>query len=212
MPWVRFDDQFPIHRKVKRLSDPAYRLHTEAIFWCARNLTDGFVPAEDLPDVASARRPLKFIPELMGRGSWHQAGAVCESESCPAHVDNRPEAVDDGWLIHDYFDYQPSKQKVDRERKAKALRQSRWLDKRREQIDASGDASIDAAPPRPAPKEAGRGERHPRPGASGRAHPSGSPVRAVPNWCGKCDERTRQVDPDQPRRCPDCHPLREEAS
>lgn len=56
MPWVRFDDQFPIHRKVDGLSDAAYRLHTSAIFWCARNLTDGFVSEEDLDGVTARVR------------------------------------------------------------------------------------------------------------------------------------------------------------
>ena len=57
MPWVRFDDLFPENRKVRRLPDPAYRLHVEAIFWCARNLTDGFIPADELPDVSNVRSP-----------------------------------------------------------------------------------------------------------------------------------------------------------
>jgi hypothetical protein len=213
VPWVRFDDQFPIHRKVKGLGDPAFRLHAEAIFWCARNLTDGYVPAADLPDLATARRPLKLVPELVSRGNWHQAGQACKSESCPAHADRQPESARNGWIIHDYFEYQPSKAKVERERKAKAGRQQRWLEKQRHTEDASIDASQDAAPPRPAPKEAGAGEKHPRRGAPGRANPAGSPVRAVPKWCGKCDEATRLMDPDRPRRCPNCHPLRnEEAS
>ena len=204
MPWVRFDDQFPIHRKVEGLSDAAFRLHISAIFWCARNLTDGFVPVEDLESAVPRRmrRPGKFVAELVARKLWVE--------------------VDDGWQIHDYLDFQPSREKVERERKAKAERQARWLEKRRKQgqrrdspvdIDASGDASHDASkdaapyPPRP---EGGGGVYAPKRGASGRAGPSGSPVRAVPDWCGKCDERTRQINPDMPKRCPDCHPLRDE--
>lgn len=132
MPWVRFDDQFPIHRKVKGLSDAAYRLHTEGIFWCARNLTDGYVPTADLSDLATARRPLKFLPELVARGNWHLADEVCESEKCPAHVDNRPASVGDGWLIHDYFDYQPTKAKVLEERAKNAERQKRHRDRHRD--------------------------------------------------------------------------------
>jgi hypothetical protein len=30
-----------------------------------------------------------------------------------------------------------------------------------------------------------------------------------PPWCGSCDEQTRLVGDDIPRRCPDCHPLKE---
>jgi hypothetical protein len=205
MPWVRFDDQFPIHRKVEGLSDAAFRLHISAIFWCARNLTDGLVPVEDIDSATprKMRRPGKFIAELVGRGLWIE--------------------VDDGWQIHDYLDFQPSREKVERERKAKAERQQRWLEKRRQQghrrgstvdIDASGDASHDAskddAPYPPRPEGGGGGDAPAASGAAGRAERKRPAVRAVPAWCGKCDERTRQIDPDAPRRCPNCHPLRDQ--
>lgn len=37
------------------------------------------------------------------------------------------------------------------------------------------------------------------------------PLKAVPAWCGECDEGTRlSGDPDRPRRCPNCHPLRDQ--
>ena len=28
----------------------------------------------------------------------------------------------------------------------------------------------------------------------------------MPQWCGQCNERTRFLDTEPPRRCPDCHP------
>jgi hypothetical protein len=28
-----------------------------------------------------------------------------------------------------------------------------------------------------------------------------------PEWCGKCDERTRMIGEDNPQRCPDCNPM-----
>lgn len=132
MPWVRFDDQFTVHRKVSGLSDPAFRLHSEAIFWCARNLTDGFVLAADLPVLATARRPLKFVPELVSRCNWHEAASVCSSKKCPAHLDHRPESLGDGWLIHDYFEYQPTKAKALEERAKNAARQQKWRDAQKE--------------------------------------------------------------------------------
>jgi hypothetical protein len=93
MVWVRFDDQFPIHRKVDGLSDAAFRLHVSAIFWCVRNLTDGLVPEEDL-DIVSARvrSPQRFAAELVRRKLW------CQTE--------------DGWLIHDFLEFQPSRAEV----------------------------------------------------------------------------------------------------
>jgi hypothetical protein len=141
MPWVRFDDEYPENRKIKRLSDSAYRLHSEAIFWCARHLTDGFVPADELDDVTNVRRPAKLLPDLMQRRLW--------------------EPVEGGWLIHDYLEYQPSAEKVREEREARKKRQERWLAKKRNGKDASASASEDAShdaskddapyPPRPVP-------------------------------------------------------------
>lgn len=39
-------------------------------------------------------------------------------------------------------------------------------------------------------------------------------VVPMPQWCGGCDSRTRQVELDDDRiaRCPVCHPLRRSAS
>lgn len=104
MPWVRFDDQYPIHRKVAGLSDTAFRLHSAAIFWCVRNGTDGFVPEEDLDQVcAQVRTPARFAAECVRRNAWHDAAYACDSENCPGP---REEA---GWVIHDYLEYQPTK-------------------------------------------------------------------------------------------------------
>lgn len=144
MPWVRFDDQFTVHRKVRGLTDSAFRLHTEGIFWCARNLTNGFVAAEDLHALATARRPAKTVPELVSRGNWHEATSVCDSEKCPAHVDNRRHAVSNGvtgWLIHDYFEYQPTKARVLKDREANAGRQRKHRDQQKREEAESGSES-----------------------------------------------------------------------
>lgn len=186
MPWVRFDDQFPIHRKVKGLSDGAYRLHSEAIFWCARNLTDGVMHAEDVSELATVRRPHKFVPELEDRGIWHRSGHACSSTMCPASQ-GIPAGVD-GWLIHDYWDYQPTKAKVEAERQAKAARQKRWLqaksskkdasrdastNNRDASLDASQDASRDGNPAPPRPEGSGGGKAPERP-ASNASAPGGA--------------------------------------
>jgi hypothetical protein len=35
-----------------------------------------------------------------------------------------------------------------------------------------------------------------------------APVVELPDWCGRCDQATRLIGDDTPRRCPRCHPLR----
>jgi hypothetical protein len=175
MPWVRLDDNFPIHRKVAGLTDTEFRLHVSAICWCARNLTDGVVTRRDLPHIAAGiPSPARPAAVLVQRGLWHR--------------------TERGWTINGYLDYQPSREKVEAEREGKRIRQQRWRagqSGKARDVDASRDASRDGAPYPPRP-EGRRGA-----------------VRAVPDWCGRCDERTRQaVNADGVVcRCPDCHPL-----
>lgn len=186
MPWVRFDDMFPINRKVDGLTDAAFRLHVSAIFWCARNLTDGFVPARDLELVTSrVKSPRKRADELVERGLWI----------------TRP----GGWEINAYLEFQPSKEKVLADREAAAERQRVWREKRRSKGEngrnAVSNGVSNTTPPRPAPLPSGeRGGRE----------TSRRSLEVVHSWCGQCDPETKQVELEGGRmgRCPRCHPLR----
>jgi hypothetical protein len=160
--WVRFDDLFPIHRKVGPLDDATFRLAVEAVFWCSRSLTDGRIRVDEL-DSISRRANRTRAAKLVERGLWHDAAYVCESENCP-------EPGPDGWVIHDYLQYQPSRAKVVADAAAKAERQKKWLAKMAERRngDTSHDKSKDDAPsPTPSPprREAGTGVPEKRPAA-----------------------------------------------
>lgn len=113
MVWAKFDDRYPWHRKVRPLSDAAFRLDVSAVCWCAENLTDGVIKAEHLPLVSDVKRPAKAAAELVKWGRWHDNGHDCES--CP-------EVPPGGWVVHDYLDYNPLRSKVedDREKRRKA--------------------------------------------------------------------------------------------
>jgi hypothetical protein len=185
MPWVRFDDTFPINRKVEALTDQGFRLHVSAIFWCARNLTDGFVPEIDLELVtARVKKHRKLAEELVSRGLWITRV--------------------DGWEIKDYLKFQPSKEKVLADRESAAGRQRNWRETRKTGRNAGSNGVTNGVsnttPPRPAPLPSGeRGGR----GKSRR-------LSVVHTWCGRCTEDTRQLELEDGRlaRCPDCHPLR----
>jgi len=168
MPWVRFDDQFTIHRKVDGLSDAAFRLHTSAIFWSARNLTDGSVTREDLDGVsARVRTPERFAAECKKRGVWHLGDEDCPSEKCPA--DGTGDR--DGWIIHDYWEFQPSKEQVVRDREASARRQAKWRANRNGSSNGVTNAVSELSPPRPPLKGEGPGARAAREGANARPPP-----------------------------------------
>lgn len=189
MTWVRKDDQMPINRKVSALSDAAYRLDDEAICWASRNLTDGVIAADDLEGVGK-RPTLKIAAELVRRGRWHSAGYECPSEHCP-------KPGPDGWVIHDYLEYNPTKEQVIKDRTAKAERQKRWREAKtgkhgsrdastatspEPSHDASQDAQVTPTPlpPRPAPKEGGGGAPQRLPAAGGGVAAAGGGARDHP--------------------------------
>jgi hypothetical protein len=134
MPWARFDDHMPSHRKIRPLTDAAFRLWVSAVCWCNANKTDGFIGADDLRFVADVADPHAAVPQLTAKGLW--------------------EEVAGGWIVHDFHDYNPSVADVDAARKLKTARQQRWREKQRASedshdvdgaVDASTDASRDAA-------------------------------------------------------------------
>jgi hypothetical protein len=113
MPWAKFDDRYPWHRKVRPLSDAAFRLDASAICWCAENLTNGVIEGDQLGLVSDVKRPSKAAGELLRTGRWHRGDHDCEG--CP-------QGPADGFVIHDYLDYNPTREKVeeDREKRRKA--------------------------------------------------------------------------------------------
>ncbi|MGH3376013.1 MAG: hypothetical protein ACRDP6_14840 [Actinoallomurus sp.] len=159
MPWARFDDQFPINRKVNGLTDTEFRLHVEAVIWCARELTDGRVGRDELDLVSRIRSPKKHVAMLVIRKLWHLGDEECLSTSCPAHVDNRVDPTFDGWMIHDYFEFQFSKEQVLAEREGNAKRQKKWRDQQKQDrngvTNGARNGVTNSAPSRPVPK--GRG-------------------------------------------------------
>lgn len=110
MAWVRLDDQFHDHPKVVDAGPLAEALFFRGLTYAARYLTDGFVPAGvlrrmgDMDAVAEAGR-------LVACGLW--------------------ETTEGGWLIHDYLDYQPSKERVVEDRAKNARRQDEWRSRQR---------------------------------------------------------------------------------
>lgn len=116
MVWARFDDMFPWSRKVRRLSDAAFRLHVTGIVACARDLTDGVVKPDDLDEFPSMRGIEKRLAELIAAGQWHPGGHGCQGCAQPPIG---------AWIIHDYLDYNPSKADVETERAAARERQRR---------------------------------------------------------------------------------------
>lgn len=108
MPWARIDDIFYTHPKVRKAwrCRPALGLHMMTLAFCMHHGTEGSVPSwfveDQLPD---PRERTAAVGALVDCGLWSENG--------------------DGWIVHDFLDYNPSNEDVqarkeaDRERKRK---------------------------------------------------------------------------------------------
>ena len=99
MGWAKFDDQFSDHPKVVAAGPMAELLAMRAVIHCARYETDGHVQAAQLPRLAlGVTSPKKQVAKLVEVGLW------VEDEG------------GDGWWVHDFLDYHPSRADKDEER------------------------------------------------------------------------------------------------
>jgi hypothetical protein len=103
--WVKIDDCASEHPKLARLSPAGFGLWVAGICYCNRNLTDGYIPD------SVARRLLgvdqDVVDGLVVAGAWMLA--------------------DGGYQVHDYADWQRSREEVlaDREKAAERARRHR---------------------------------------------------------------------------------------
>lgn len=105
MSWLRLDDKFTRHRKVAALSDAAFRVHVTALGHAAEFETDGRISTADLVVMPSLPRGVKLtraIEKLIEADLWHEDG-------------------DGAWQIHDFLDWNPSRE--DRNAKRNAARE-----------------------------------------------------------------------------------------
>ncbi len=107
MTWLKVDDGFPTHRKVLAIPRGPRRLAavgawTLAGAWVAGNGQDGRVPDAVLDELAISP---KVVADLVTSGLWMRNGS--------------------GHVMHDYLDYNPSAEKVAKERAEAAERQRR---------------------------------------------------------------------------------------
>ncbi|MFG2225352.1 hypothetical protein [Streptomyces sp. NPDC048644] len=121
MPWVRLDDRFPSHRKVALLSDKAFRLYVSGLCWVSENLTEGKILDRELKVISRIRGPKTAAAELVDAGLW--------------------ERIPDGYLIHDYLEYNPDRARVKADREANAARQKAFRERKRTEREAAKKAA-----------------------------------------------------------------------
>lgn len=91
MAYVLLDDSFCDHRKVRRAGNEACGVFVRSISYSARDLTDGFVDRE-------------WLAERAGRSTKRLSGLLVTSGLW--------EPQEDGWVIHDYLEWNRSRAEV----------------------------------------------------------------------------------------------------
>jgi len=159
MPWARLDDDFYDHRKTAAAGTAGAGLFTIALSYCAKKLTDGFVPSAMIP------RLCPDVPDPMG---------LAEKLADIGLFERR----DGGYEIHDYLVYNPS---------AADVRENRRL--ARERMQELRKQAPAVPPPAEAPAPGPGQEAEPQPDMFARtsderganmAGSSGSPVSRNP--------------------------------
>lgn len=100
MAWVRLHDGAMTHPKVVGLSDAAFRLWVWGLSYCQQHLTDGWIPPASLP--------AKCKPDaLVSARLWHYA-------------------AQGGFAVHDYLDWNDSRETIQKKRASLRERVSRY--------------------------------------------------------------------------------------
>jgi hypothetical protein len=117
--WVRLADDFADHPKIVAAGALAAWQFVCGLAYCNKHLTDGFIPRGAVRRLADVEDPFRLAATLVDVGLW--------------------ESVDGGWMVHDYLNYQPSRQTVVTEREKTAERVAAWRERQRGNAD--GNAS-----------------------------------------------------------------------
>lgn len=126
MTWVRVDDQFARHPKAVAVGPLGVAMQVAALCYCNQYLTDGFV------SVAAAATLQRFDnidvlddQEQATRISWR----IVVADLVDAGLWNEAPG---GWRIHDFEEYQPTKEQVLADREGARQRQLKLRKSRRD--------------------------------------------------------------------------------
>lgn len=137
MAWAKVDDRFFSHPKVVETSLAARGLWITALSWSSAMETDGWIPSHMLPvlvDDSYRDGPEPLAIELVRAGLWEEG--------------------DRGFRVHDFLDWNPSRETLTARRHAAVARVTAYRERKRESnalTPHSGNAQLTPAPTRPDP-------------------------------------------------------------
>lgn len=151
MTWVRSEDSMPLHPKILRLSDGAFRLWSNALHFANRGVTDGKIPKELVPSLNhhgrwSAKQLAGFVSEL-AESLWIDRGDHYEIHDYAHH---QAEAMKD--RVERKRELDRERQRRKREREEDSLRESLGMSRRDDPRDNEPESRRETSvPSRPVP-------------------------------------------------------------
>ena len=113
MSWFPLEETITDHPKILQVGHKGFALYVAGLCYASKHLTNGFIltPAVSslLPDLRA--QVAKVAVGLVNAGLWEEASG--------------------GYQVHDYLDYQRSREQVEARRREGAARQRKLQDKRR---------------------------------------------------------------------------------
>lgn len=124
MAWAKIDDQMHRKRKVRGLSDAAWRLYVSAIIDCCAEGSEGVVEGWALRELLPSHHE-DHVRELLRRDLLHDAPG-CTSETCLGSQ-GLPVSDSDLYVIHDFGQWQMTREEWDaRKRASEQANHKRW--------------------------------------------------------------------------------------
>jgi len=121
--WARLDDAILDNPKIIAAGPLGFALHVAAITWCARNLTDGFIPKRRVPQL------LDLTSLQVSEATLGQVRHGITADDIARDLSRLSLWHDHGvtWELHDYLVYNPSRAQVihRREREKNRIRSTR---------------------------------------------------------------------------------------
>jgi len=121
MVWAKIDDEILDNPKIAQAGLFGFAFHVAAITWCCRNLTDGFIPYARVAsffDVSAAKTEWiskAGLPSGVEDRLWREVMDIqLEADAFAKHLVEIGlwDKVDGGYQIHDFLEYNPSREEV----------------------------------------------------------------------------------------------------
>jgi hypothetical protein len=144
MVWVRLDEEFVHHPKVVQVGPHGVALQVAALCYSNRYLTDGFIPFGAVRTLLDFNRVGENVGER--QDYWVEVGALNVARKLVEA--GLWTEVPGGFRIHDFHDYQPTREAVEAERARNSVAGKRSGEARRSRgrqrtVEQSGERSVE---------------------------------------------------------------------